>query len=147
MGGASPHMLLMGGVAFVWERERISNEDIVRCEKLMVIFRHFATHIMLTMCACMCTGTCTPVHLRVIILCILYPRVCRCLRGYEERIRQFPVGGPTPSTTATPASTELGTTPPNVNTSTADTVPVDTAVNNPSDDTTWPSCCGKNFNV
>ena len=30
VGGASPRMLLMGGVAFVWERERISNEDIVR---------------------------------------------------------------------------------------------------------------------
>ena len=85
------------------------------------------------MCAFMCIGT---VHLRVIILCILYPRVCRCLRGYEVRTRQFPVGGPAPSTTATPASAELGATPPNINTSTADTVPVDTVVNNPSDDTT-----------
>ena len=79
------------------------------------------------------------VHLCVIILCILYPRVCRCLRGYEERTRQFPVGGPAPSTSATPASAELCATPPNVNTSTADTVPVDTAVNNPSGDATRPT--------
>ena len=49
------------------------------------------------------------------------------------------MGGPAPSTTATPASTELGATPTNVNTSTADTVPVDTAVNNPSDDMTRPN--------
>ena len=79
------------------------------------------------------------VHLRVSIVCILYPLVCRCLRGYEERTRQFPVGGPAPSTTATPASTELGATPPNINTSTADTVPVDIAVNNASGDTTRPA--------
>ena len=49
------------------------------------------------------------------------------------------MGGPASSTTASPASTELGATPTNVNTSTADTVPVDTAVNNPSDDTTRPA--------
>ena len=41
--------------------------------------------------------------------------------------------------TATPASTELGATHPNVNTSTADAVLVDTAVNNPSGDTTRPA--------
>ena len=53
------------------------------------------------------------------------------------------MGGPAPSTTATPASAELGATPNNVNTSTTDTVPVDTAVhtavNNPSSDTTRPA--------
>ena len=49
------------------------------------------------------------------------------------------MGGPAPSTTATPASAELCTTPPNVNMSTADTVPVDTAVNNPSGDTIRPA--------
>ena len=89
--------------------------------------------------ACVHAGTCTPVHLRVIILWFLYPRVCRCLRGYEERTRQYPVGGPAPSTTATPAFAELGATPPNINTSTADTVPVNTAVNNASGDTTRPA--------
>ena len=95
------------------------------------------------MCACMYTGTSVymytahvHVHLRV---SILYSRVCRCLHGYEERTRQYPVGGPAPSSTATPASAELGTTPPNVNTSTADTVPVNTAVNNASGDTTRPA--------
>ena len=49
------------------------------------------------------------------------------------------MGGPAPLTTATPASTELGATPTNINTSTAHTVPVDTAVNNPSGDTTRPA--------
>ena len=49
------------------------------------------------------------------------------------------MGGPAPSTTATPAFAELCATPPNVNTSTADTVPVDTAVNNASGDTTRPA--------
>ena len=53
------------------------------------------------------------------------------------------MGGPAPSTTATPASAELGATPNNVNTSTADTVPVytavHTAVNNPSSETTRPA--------
>ena len=41
--------------------------------------------------------------------------------------------------TATLAFTELSAIPTNVNTSTADTVPVDTAVNNPSDDMTRPT--------
>ena len=36
-GGASRRLLLMGGVAFVWERERISNEDIVRYVLLMIM--------------------------------------------------------------------------------------------------------------
>ena len=54
------HVLLCGMAAFMWDREKISNQEILRCVCVGV-----RACVCVCACACMCVCVCVCVHVCV----------------------------------------------------------------------------------